>query len=400
MSRLSTIIALYGVATIVMYVLTTAIVPEEFQIVVGVALFGIVPSVAITYAYVQKGREFVLGWQVFYCILEAALYTWLLVILEGIAGAILMSFPLGPNVTFYRVFLRMPMLMRHFFTAFVVAGLLEETLKFLVVNRLLNKSHVLDPRGLVMYGAAAANGFAFYENLMYLSSAAYAAVVLHSRAGAIHTKGAGDEITSPLWPVGPQTPDVAAQDGVGYSAVTSVGAALFQAIQLFEKVSMHDAKQSASAAAAAAVANMGVARAALAIPLHTVCGALTATMLAQKKFLGKDISYFAAITPAVFVHGIYDYVIFVTQSVATENDLTPEAVTALSVLMEFSLVVILVLAFFYARKQYVGFADVPPVDVRAMRDQGLVDDSDCVCCCCGPPPRRAPMENRRAAPLQ
>eukprot|EP00639_Heterosigma_akashiwo_P029495 CAMPEP_0194669576 /NCGR_PEP_ID=MMETSP0295-20121207/4670_1 /TAXON_ID=39354 /ORGANISM="Heterosigma akashiwo, Strain CCMP2393" /LENGTH=127 /DNA_ID=CAMNT_0039552597 /DNA_START=367 /DNA_END=746 /DNA_ORIENTATION=- len=58
--------------------------------------------------------------------------------------------------------------------AFVLAGALEETAKFLAVRRLGAAAHTVEPRALVVYGAAAALGFATAENALYVAAAAAA----------------------------------------------------------------------------------------------------------------------------------------------------------------------------------------------------------------------------------
>mmetsp|Transcript_32547 Transcript_32547/g.53102 ORF Transcript_32547/g.53102 Transcript_32547/m.53102 type:complete len:394 (+) Transcript_32547:59-1240(+) len=54
--------------------------------------------------------------------------------------------------------------------AYVVAGLLEEALKYVTIRRQLGKPHIQDPRALVVYGCCAAAGFATVENIGYVAS--------------------------------------------------------------------------------------------------------------------------------------------------------------------------------------------------------------------------------------
>merc|ERR1712129_158296 len=52
--------------------------------------------------------------------------------------------------------------------AFIIAALLEETLKFLCVRRITFASLVVDAQSLFVYGGCSALGFATVENLLYV----------------------------------------------------------------------------------------------------------------------------------------------------------------------------------------------------------------------------------------
>jgi len=56
------------------------------------------------------------------------------------------------------------------FQAYILAGLLEEALKYVTVRRIMNAPFVVDPRSLVVYGTCAACGFAMVENILYILS--------------------------------------------------------------------------------------------------------------------------------------------------------------------------------------------------------------------------------------
>jgi RsiW-degrading membrane proteinase PrsW (M82 family) len=79
------------------------------------------------------------------------------------------------------------------FMAFLVAGLCEETLKYVLVRRMYNRPIYSLPRGLVIVGLAGALGFATIENIAYVLSfgwltaliRAVVSVPLHSLTGLI-----------------------------------------------------------------------------------------------------------------------------------------------------------------------------------------------------------------------
>mmetsp|Transcript_3175 Transcript_3175/g.4869 ORF Transcript_3175/g.4869 Transcript_3175/m.4869 type:complete len:397 (+) Transcript_3175:41-1231(+) len=56
---------------------------------------------------------------------------------------------------------------RYFFMAFIRAGLLEETLKYIAVRRLLFKEYVIDARCLIVYATWAGVVFGVIENITY-----------------------------------------------------------------------------------------------------------------------------------------------------------------------------------------------------------------------------------------
>jgi hypothetical protein len=62
---------------------------------------------------------------------------------------------------------------RVFVSAFFVAGLFEETLKYVSVVTIYTKSWVADPSALVLYAVTAACGFALVENMLYVASASF-----------------------------------------------------------------------------------------------------------------------------------------------------------------------------------------------------------------------------------
>ncbi len=57
------------------------------------------------------------------------------------------------------------------FSAYVTAGVVEETIKYFAVRRMLYSSLVNDPRALFVYGVASGAGFAALENVLYVMSA-------------------------------------------------------------------------------------------------------------------------------------------------------------------------------------------------------------------------------------
>jgi len=52
--------------------------------------------------------------------------------------------------------------------AFVLAGFLEEMLKYTTVQRLYYEAFIVDPRAFIVYGTCAAAGFATVENILYV----------------------------------------------------------------------------------------------------------------------------------------------------------------------------------------------------------------------------------------
>lgn len=57
------------------------------------------------------------------------------------------------------------------------AGLFEETLKFLCINRLVNKPFIVDPRSLFVYAVCSGAGFASVENIMYVAVGGFATAI-------------------------------------------------------------------------------------------------------------------------------------------------------------------------------------------------------------------------------
>ena len=60
------------------------------------------------------------------------------------------------------------------FSAFVLAGLLEESLKFFAIYSIRNKPYVADYRSWMVYGVCAGAGFATIENMLYVFSSSIA----------------------------------------------------------------------------------------------------------------------------------------------------------------------------------------------------------------------------------
>jgi len=71
--------------------------------------------------------------------------------------------------------------------AYVVAGLLEEALKYVTVRRQMGKPHVRDPRALVVYGCCAGAGFATVENIGYVALGNFADGIATALARALMT---------------------------------------------------------------------------------------------------------------------------------------------------------------------------------------------------------------------
>jgi hypothetical protein len=63
---------------------------------------------------------------------------------------------------------------------FVGTGLFEETLKFLCINRLVNKPFIVDPRSLFVYAVCSGAGFASAENILYVTSGGYATAIVRA----------------------------------------------------------------------------------------------------------------------------------------------------------------------------------------------------------------------------
>lgn len=53
-------------------------------------------------------------------------------------------------------------------TSFIIAGLMEETIKFLPLVRIVNKKFITNPRAMWVYGLCAGAGFACFENITYV----------------------------------------------------------------------------------------------------------------------------------------------------------------------------------------------------------------------------------------
>lgn len=79
------------------------------------------------------------------------------------------------------------------FYSFVVIALTEEFCKFIFVKRILRKSYVDEPYDAILYSVVVSMGFAFVENLLYVSGGgigvgilrAFTAVPAHATFGAI-----------------------------------------------------------------------------------------------------------------------------------------------------------------------------------------------------------------------
>ena len=80
-----------------------------------------------------------------------------------------------------------------FLQAYLIAGLFEESVKYLAVRRIIYKSYVVDPRALVVYSCCAGSAFGTVEDVMYnlqygLGTAivrAFTSVPLHCATGLI-----------------------------------------------------------------------------------------------------------------------------------------------------------------------------------------------------------------------
>jgi len=100
------------------------------------------------------------------------------------------------------------------YNAYLVAGLLEESVKYCAIRRIVNKKYVVDPRALVVYSCCAGAGFAAVENILYVISGgvgtgimrALVSVPLHCTTGTFMGVSLGEgrflqEKTPPFWKV-------------------------------------------------------------------------------------------------------------------------------------------------------------------------------------------------------
>lgn len=67
-----------------------------------------------------------------------------------------------------------------FITSFILAGLMEETTKFLPLYRIINQTYITDPRALWVYGICAGAGFACFENIFYVLSGGIDTAIVRS----------------------------------------------------------------------------------------------------------------------------------------------------------------------------------------------------------------------------
>lgn len=208
-----------------------------------------------------------------------------------------------------------------FIRAYLLAGFLEELLKYNAIRAILHKDLVADPRALLVYAAGASNGFALVENILYVFDSSLA--------------------------------NIDAQRGLA----------------------------------------VGIARAFLSVPSHTADGLLSGTALAARKFLGVDNKWYTILPLPVFIHGTYNFALFLIECYPGGwwyfvLFLVPWAVT----------IIAFVIIYYRARKLH----SVPLVEVKALQAAGVLPRAtcgscadDCAACWHGP---RAPANGRYAEP--
>lgn len=175
------------------------------------------------------------------------------------------------------------------FTAYILAGLFEEILKYCAVVLAVQRDYVADPRGTVGYGLCAAAGFAVVENVLYVYSGSFV---------------------------------------------------------------------------------VGVGRAIVSLPLHCLTGIIIGLRLGRRRFIEPEQwPWYRVLVIPVFLHGTFDYMLFMPKEYRGLN--------ALAVLVNLAL---LLAGYYWARLEYLRLTVVPRVDVVSLQGgHGLTRASRWTC---------------------
>ncbi|CEM09853.1 unnamed protein product [Vitrella brassicaformis CCMP3155] len=136
----------------------------------GIMLLATGPSIIIQLYLIQRFTNQFLPEQMFFVVCESTLWMFLLIVpnvLVMLAAKLLVRifFPMTPPNEIEELLVGNVLWC---ILSPLIIGIVEESIKFLAVRRVLWKDHVCDPRALIVYGITSANTFAVLENWNYV----------------------------------------------------------------------------------------------------------------------------------------------------------------------------------------------------------------------------------------
>ncbi|GAB5029568.1 protease required for anti-sigma degradation [Nannochloropsis oceanica] len=174
---------LYIILITIAAVIAARLLPE-----LGLFLLSVLPAMTLLSFLETQFRKSVIRMQMLISFFEAVLWMVPIVILENLTNYFLIVRTKLPKEGYCGM-----CILSAFLQAYLIAGLFEESVKYLAVRRIINKSYVVDPRALVVYSCCAGSAFGTVEDLMYNLSyglgtgivRAFTSVPLHCATGLI-----------------------------------------------------------------------------------------------------------------------------------------------------------------------------------------------------------------------
>jgi RsiW-degrading membrane proteinase PrsW (M82 family) len=161
--------------TYVVLLTVSAVIAAMFLPELGLVLLSLLPAATLLSFLESRFRKSVIRMQMLITFLEGVAWMVPFVILENVFNYLLI------------VKTRLPKegtcglcVLSDFLQAFVIAGLFEETVKYITVRRVVYRSFVVDPMALVVYSCCAAAAFATVEDLLYNLSFGLATAIIRA----------------------------------------------------------------------------------------------------------------------------------------------------------------------------------------------------------------------------
>jgi RsiW-degrading membrane proteinase PrsW (M82 family) len=209
--------------------------------------------------------------------------------------------------------------------AYVVAGLFEESVKYLAVRRIVFKNYVVDPRAMVVYSCCAGRGRSLRGGL---------AVELLWQGCAL-----SNVLATP--------PPLSRWPGAAFGTIEDV---------------MYNLSYGVATA---------VVRAFTSVPLHMATGLIIGLALAERRFFERDTErWYKTLILPILIHGTYDFATFVLSQ-------------GYLAVVGFAIGVLIVVgSYLYIRRGIVRILKAFPVEVDAHQKiiSGEIEPPGCLCC--------------------